>query len=177
MLKKQCLIKFGGARLNLCMTLWRLNLLHDTWSTNSAYSQLWTRLKVQNKARQVANRRSAAGLTFWARRSSSFGCRMRKQAIWIRPWRWNVSPSPPQHKLSPHTDISWKPDGRAVAIGNEDGWVSGQVWLTRSAGRSPAMLRLEAPSCTLTFSSVESSSHHKFTSAFPYTSRKSLQKY
>ncbi|XP_012728852.2 gem-associated protein 5 isoform X1 [Fundulus heteroclitus] len=26
-----------------------------------------------------------------------------------------------QHKLSPHTDISWKPDGKVVAIGNEDG--------------------------------------------------------
>nr|XP_015817348.2 gem-associated protein 5 isoform X1 [Nothobranchius furzeri] len=26
-----------------------------------------------------------------------------------------------QHKLSPHTDLSWKPDGKAVAIGNEDG--------------------------------------------------------
>lgn len=32
-----------------------------------------------------------------------------------------LPPPPPQHKLSPHTDISWKPDGRAVAIGNEDG--------------------------------------------------------
>lgn len=28
-----------------------------------------------------------------------------------------------KHKLSPHTDISWKPDGRAVAIGNEDGCI------------------------------------------------------
>lgn len=26
-----------------------------------------------------------------------------------------------QHKLSPHTDLSWKPDGKVVAIGNEDG--------------------------------------------------------
>ncbi|XP_030649137.1 gem-associated protein 5 [Chanos chanos] len=26
-----------------------------------------------------------------------------------------------KHKLSPHTDMCWKPDGRAVAIGNEDG--------------------------------------------------------
>ncbi|XP_067085253.1 gem-associated protein 5 isoform X1 [Osmerus mordax] len=26
-----------------------------------------------------------------------------------------------KHKLSPHTDLSWKPDGRVVAIGNEDG--------------------------------------------------------
>ncbi|KAM4727035.1 gem-associated protein 5 [Anableps anableps] len=26
-----------------------------------------------------------------------------------------------QHKLSPHTDLSWKPDGTVVAIGNEDG--------------------------------------------------------
>ncbi|KAJ7997067.1 hypothetical protein DPEC_G00225080 [Dallia pectoralis] len=25
------------------------------------------------------------------------------------------------HKLSPHTDLSWKPDGEVVAIGNEDG--------------------------------------------------------
>ncbi|XP_037322661.2 gem-associated protein 5 isoform X2 [Pungitius pungitius] len=28
-----------------------------------------------------------------------------------------------QHKLSPHTDLSWKPDGKVVAIGNEDGCV------------------------------------------------------
>ncbi|XP_061659471.1 gem-associated protein 5 [Syngnathoides biaculeatus] len=26
-----------------------------------------------------------------------------------------------KHKLSPHTDLSWKPDGKVVAIGNEDG--------------------------------------------------------
>ncbi|XP_024865472.1 gem-associated protein 5 isoform X2 [Kryptolebias marmoratus] len=26
-----------------------------------------------------------------------------------------------QHKLSPHTDLSWKPDGKVVAVGNEDG--------------------------------------------------------
>ncbi|MEQ2174238.1 Gem-associated protein 5 [Goodea atripinnis] len=26
-----------------------------------------------------------------------------------------------QHKFSPHTDLSWKPDGKVVAIGNEDG--------------------------------------------------------
>ncbi|XP_024121575.1 gem-associated protein 5 isoform X2 [Oryzias melastigma] len=26
-----------------------------------------------------------------------------------------------KHKLSPHTDLSWKPDGTVVAIGNEDG--------------------------------------------------------
>ncbi|KAL4660029.1 gem-associated protein 5 isoform X1 [Arapaima gigas] len=26
-----------------------------------------------------------------------------------------------KHKLSPHTDLSWKADGRALAIGNEDG--------------------------------------------------------
>ncbi|AWO99551.1 putative gem-associated protein 5 [Scophthalmus maximus] len=28
-----------------------------------------------------------------------------------------------QHKLSPHTDLSWKPDGKVVAIGNEDGCI------------------------------------------------------
>ncbi|XP_047462986.1 gem-associated protein 5 [Mugil cephalus] len=28
-----------------------------------------------------------------------------------------------KHKLSPHTDISWKPDGKVVAIGNEDGCI------------------------------------------------------
>ncbi|XP_056299460.1 gem-associated protein 5 [Pseudoliparis swirei] len=28
-----------------------------------------------------------------------------------------------RHKLSPHTDLSWKPDGKVVAIGNEDGCV------------------------------------------------------
>ncbi|XP_077361495.1 gem-associated protein 5 [Festucalex cinctus] len=28
-----------------------------------------------------------------------------------------------KHKLSPHTDLSWKPDGKAVAIGNEDGCI------------------------------------------------------
>ncbi|KAM3869078.1 gem-associated protein 5 [Diretmus argenteus] len=28
-----------------------------------------------------------------------------------------------KHKLSPHTDLSWKPDGKVVAIGNEDGSV------------------------------------------------------
>uniref|UniRef100_UPI0037E7425A gem-associated protein 5 n=1 Tax=Semicossyphus pulcher TaxID=241346 RepID=UPI0037E7425A len=28
-----------------------------------------------------------------------------------------------KHKLSPHTDLSWKPDGRVVAIGNEDGCI------------------------------------------------------
>uniref|UniRef100_A0AAV2J952 Gem (nuclear organelle) associated protein 5 n=1 Tax=Knipowitschia caucasica TaxID=637954 RepID=A0AAV2J952_KNICA len=28
-----------------------------------------------------------------------------------------------QHKLSPHTDLNWKPDGKAVAIGNEDGCI------------------------------------------------------
>ncbi|XP_068592685.1 gem-associated protein 5 isoform X2 [Cebidichthys violaceus] len=28
-----------------------------------------------------------------------------------------------KHKLSPHTDLSWKPDGKVVAIGNEDGCV------------------------------------------------------
>ncbi|XP_068187282.1 gem-associated protein 5 [Antennarius striatus] len=28
-----------------------------------------------------------------------------------------------QHKLPPHTDLSWKPDGTVVAIGNEDGCV------------------------------------------------------
>nr|XP_061818666.1 gem-associated protein 5-like [Nerophis lumbriciformis] len=27
------------------------------------------------------------------------------------------------HKLSPHTDLSWKPDGKVVAIGNEDGCI------------------------------------------------------
>ncbi|XP_060792483.1 gem-associated protein 5 [Neoarius graeffei] len=26
-----------------------------------------------------------------------------------------------KHKLSPHTDLSWKPDGKVLAIGNEDG--------------------------------------------------------
>ncbi|CAN9501079.1 unnamed protein product [Ophioblennius macclurei] len=26
-----------------------------------------------------------------------------------------------KHKLSPHTDLSWKPDGKVVAVGNEDG--------------------------------------------------------
>ncbi|RVE64245.1 hypothetical protein OJAV_G00144710 [Oryzias javanicus] len=26
-----------------------------------------------------------------------------------------------KHKLSPHTDLSWKPDGTVVAVGNEDG--------------------------------------------------------
>lgn len=26
-----------------------------------------------------------------------------------------------KHKLSPHTDLSWKPDGKILAIGNEDG--------------------------------------------------------
>ncbi|XP_069051438.1 gem-associated protein 5 isoform X2 [Lepisosteus oculatus] len=28
-----------------------------------------------------------------------------------------------KHKLSPHTDLSWKPDGKILAIGNEDGSV------------------------------------------------------
>uniref|UniRef100_A0A671U1A3 Gem nuclear organelle associated protein 5 n=1 Tax=Sparus aurata TaxID=8175 RepID=A0A671U1A3_SPAAU len=28
-----------------------------------------------------------------------------------------------KHKLSPHTDLSWKPDGKVVAIGNEDGCI------------------------------------------------------
>lgn len=28
-----------------------------------------------------------------------------------------------QHKLSPHTDLRWKPDGKVVAIGNEDGCI------------------------------------------------------
>ncbi|XP_048853566.1 gem-associated protein 5 isoform X1 [Brienomyrus brachyistius] len=28
-----------------------------------------------------------------------------------------------KHKLSPHTDLNWKPDGKALAIGNEDGSV------------------------------------------------------
>uniref|UniRef100_A0A8C6WLS4 Gem (nuclear organelle) associated protein 5 n=1 Tax=Neogobius melanostomus TaxID=47308 RepID=A0A8C6WLS4_9GOBI len=28
-----------------------------------------------------------------------------------------------QHKLSPHTDLNWKPDGKVVAIGNEDGCI------------------------------------------------------
>ncbi|KAJ4930287.1 hypothetical protein JOQ06_019292 [Pogonophryne albipinna] len=28
-----------------------------------------------------------------------------------------------KHKLSPHTDFSWKPDGKVVAIGNEDGCI------------------------------------------------------
>uniref|UniRef100_A0A665TMK7 Uncharacterized protein n=1 Tax=Echeneis naucrates TaxID=173247 RepID=A0A665TMK7_ECHNA len=28
-----------------------------------------------------------------------------------------------KHKLSPHTDLSWKPDGEVVAIGNEDGCI------------------------------------------------------
>ncbi|KAK2882258.1 gem-associated protein 5 [Channa argus] len=28
-----------------------------------------------------------------------------------------------QQKLSPHTDLNWKPDGRVVAIGNEDGCI------------------------------------------------------
>ncbi|KAK7926235.1 hypothetical protein WMY93_008545 [Mugilogobius chulae] len=28
-----------------------------------------------------------------------------------------------QHKLSPHTDLGWKPDGKVVAIGNEDGCI------------------------------------------------------
>ncbi|XP_061596575.1 gem-associated protein 5 isoform X2 [Cololabis saira] len=28
-----------------------------------------------------------------------------------------------KHKLSPHTDLSWKPDGKVVAIGNEDGGI------------------------------------------------------
>lgn len=28
-----------------------------------------------------------------------------------------------QHKLSPHTDLNWKPDGKVVAIGNEDGFI------------------------------------------------------
>ncbi|XP_040929797.1 gem-associated protein 5 isoform X2 [Betta splendens] len=28
-----------------------------------------------------------------------------------------------KYKLSPHTDISWKPDGKVVAIGNEDGGI------------------------------------------------------
>ncbi|XP_066501896.1 gem-associated protein 5 [Hoplias malabaricus] len=26
-----------------------------------------------------------------------------------------------KHKLSPHTDLSWKPDGKVLAVGNEDG--------------------------------------------------------
>uniref|UniRef100_A0A3Q1JWM0 Uncharacterized protein n=1 Tax=Anabas testudineus TaxID=64144 RepID=A0A3Q1JWM0_ANATE len=28
-----------------------------------------------------------------------------------------------KHKLSPHTDLCWKPDGKVVAIGNEDGCI------------------------------------------------------
>uniref|UniRef100_A0AAQ5ZUV4 Anaphase-promoting complex subunit 4 WD40 domain-containing protein n=1 Tax=Amphiprion ocellaris TaxID=80972 RepID=A0AAQ5ZUV4_AMPOC len=28
-----------------------------------------------------------------------------------------------KHKLSPHTDLSWKPDGKVVAVGNEDGCI------------------------------------------------------
>ncbi|XP_029956587.1 gem-associated protein 5 isoform X2 [Salarias fasciatus] len=28
-----------------------------------------------------------------------------------------------KHKLSPHTDLSWKPDGSVVAVGNEDGCI------------------------------------------------------
>ncbi|KAM8835184.1 gem-associated protein 5 [Synchiropus picturatus] len=28
-----------------------------------------------------------------------------------------------KHKLSPHTDLTWKPDGKVVAIGNEDGCI------------------------------------------------------
>uniref|UniRef100_A0A8C9WZ77 Gem nuclear organelle associated protein 5 n=1 Tax=Sander lucioperca TaxID=283035 RepID=A0A8C9WZ77_SANLU len=28
-----------------------------------------------------------------------------------------------KHKLSPHTDLRWKPDGKVVAIGNEDGCI------------------------------------------------------
>ncbi|XP_068456431.1 gem-associated protein 5 [Clinocottus analis] len=28
-----------------------------------------------------------------------------------------------KHKLSPHTDLSWKPDGKVLAIGNEDGCI------------------------------------------------------
>ncbi|XP_074466018.1 gem-associated protein 5 isoform X2 [Sebastes fasciatus] len=28
-----------------------------------------------------------------------------------------------KHKLSPHTDLNWKPDGKVVAIGNEDGCI------------------------------------------------------
>ncbi|KAM6984625.1 gem-associated protein 5 [Aplochiton taeniatus] len=35
-----------------------------------------------------------------------------------------------KHKLSPHTDLSWKPDGSVVAIGNEDGSI--EVFLAPS---------------------------------------------
>lgn len=29
----------------------------------------------------------------------------------------------PQHKLPARTEISWKPDGKLLALGNEDGYV------------------------------------------------------